>query len=733
MVRDLYRVALAWVAACLLVACGGREQLPPQPPPAPIIASNPTVGATGLVFSFEGQLSQPASQSLTYRWDFGDGNTATGPTADHTYTQAGTYTVQLTVTNSSGQSATTSVVKQVQWAAPPAPTLSYLPLTPRAGQAVTFTATATDPGNLPLTFSWDFGDGTTGSGPTATHTYTRGGAFTVSVRATNAVGLSASASSAVGVLQISDNQLLANCTGAGCAAVDDDTYAGSGVGVWRYHNATAQAATITVRLDGVTAGNKVTLLFSNGTAATVTPNPSVGSPAANATSGQAAGALARRVRAMSASGLDESALRARELADQEHGRLLEENDRLDRQMRILQGPRQPDRTAAQAPRVSASPAVGTTRVWNETAFGSGNYTTTAKAVCPVGNSRNAVFWVDASSLSSGKVTTAKLDAMVAAFCGAEGGFARLVALLGDAWGPHDDPRLLGDNPLQDIHVAIVDAPASAGWAGYVYSANKYKRSAIANSNEALLFFIKAGQVQSDLRYSISTLLHEATHLINSYQRDVVRNVRHDTWLEETSAMMAEDVVTPHMVKQDDGTDYNKMISYRLPFHLSTGGDVSYINWTMLSSQHYNLGGAFGVWLNRRFGLDIKRKLVTNCPAGSAGTSSHACLDALIQSLGGINLADEWAHFGATMFSLLPATNVPQGLGFAQRTDSGYQLLPVDVSALSGYRTATSSTLSAGYRATSQMFHEDTVPAGASVYQRTGVLVPPGTTLLVVVR
>ncbi len=731
MAQNLVRLGLSWALAWLLVACGGREQLPPQPPPTPIIASNPTVGATGLVFSFEGQLSQPVSQNLSYRWDFGDGNTASGPTADHTYAQAGTYTVQLTVTNASGQSATTTVVKKVDWAAPPAPTLSYLPLTPRAGQGVTFTASATDPGNLPITFSWDFGDGATGTGPTTTHTYTRGGAFTVTVRATNAVGLHASASAQVGVLQIADNLLLANCTGAGCAAVDDDTYAGSGVGVWRYHNATAQAATLTVRLDGVTAGNKVTLLFSNGTAATVTPPPSVGSAAAANASGQAAGALARRVRAMSASGLDEAALRAREAADQAHGRLLEENDRIDRQMRVLQGPRQPDRTAAQAPRVSATPAVGATRVWNESAFGSGNYTTTAKAVCPVGNSRNAVFWVDASSLSSGKVTTAQLDAMVAAFCGAQGGFARLVALLGDAWGPHDDTRLIGDNPLQDINVAVVDAPGS--WAGYVYSANKYKRSAIANSNEALLFFIKAGQVQSDLRYSISTLLHEATHLINSYQRDVVRNVRHDTWLEETSAMMAEDIVTPHMVKQDDGSDYNKMITYRLPFHLNTGGDVSYINWPMLSGQHYNIGGAFGVWLNRRFGLEIKRKLVTDCPAGSAGTSSHACLDALVQTLGGISLADELAHFGATMFSLLPAANVPQGLGFAERTDGGYRLLPVDVSALAGYRVGTSSSLSAGYRATSQMFHEDTVPAGATVYQRTGVVVPPGTTLLVVVR
>jgi hypothetical protein len=50
-----------------------------------------------------------------------------------------------------------------------------------AGQAVTFTAAAGDPdGDLPG-YTWDFGDGTTGTGSSATHTYTQPGIYHVTV------------------------------------------------------------------------------------------------------------------------------------------------------------------------------------------------------------------------------------------------------------------------------------------------------------------------------------------------------------------------------------------------------------------------------------------------------------------------------------------------------------------------------------------------------------------------
>src|SRR3712207_7139656 len=50
-------------------------------------------------------------RSASYAWDFGNGATATGATASHTYAAAGEYTVTLTVTDAAGATATTTKVR----------------------------------------------------------------------------------------------------------------------------------------------------------------------------------------------------------------------------------------------------------------------------------------------------------------------------------------------------------------------------------------------------------------------------------------------------------------------------------------------------------------------------------------------------------------------------------------------------------------------------------------------
>ena len=50
--------------------------------------------------------------TLTYDWNWGDGTAATsngGALLNHTFTVAGTYVVRLTVTDSTGATATTTV------------------------------------------------------------------------------------------------------------------------------------------------------------------------------------------------------------------------------------------------------------------------------------------------------------------------------------------------------------------------------------------------------------------------------------------------------------------------------------------------------------------------------------------------------------------------------------------------------------------------------------------------
>jgi PKD repeat protein len=78
-----------------------------------------TQSCTALACSFDASASTaPGSTITSYAWNFGDSSTGSGQKPSHTYGSPGTYTVSLTVTNASNQTAMTSqqisVVKQSQ-------------------------------------------------------------------------------------------------------------------------------------------------------------------------------------------------------------------------------------------------------------------------------------------------------------------------------------------------------------------------------------------------------------------------------------------------------------------------------------------------------------------------------------------------------------------------------------------------------------------------------------------
>ncbi|GAA3009211.1 ThuA domain-containing protein [Streptosporangium longisporum] len=115
-------------------------------PVAKIIA-NPDSGAAPLTVAFSSVGSaDPDGEAITYAWDFGDGGTSTAANPSHTYTANGTYTVRLTVRDSSGKTAsvTTPVVvgntrPAVVFSAPPdGGFISF-------GDRVSYTVNVTDP------------------------------------------------------------------------------------------------------------------------------------------------------------------------------------------------------------------------------------------------------------------------------------------------------------------------------------------------------------------------------------------------------------------------------------------------------------------------------------------------------------------------------------------------------------------------------------------------------------
>lgn len=87
--------------------------------PVATFSLNPSRGVVPVAVSFDASTSSDCDGTLVdYAWDFGDGNTGTGVSASHTYTQPGNYSVQLTVEDNSGLTATASQTVEASDGAP---------------------------------------------------------------------------------------------------------------------------------------------------------------------------------------------------------------------------------------------------------------------------------------------------------------------------------------------------------------------------------------------------------------------------------------------------------------------------------------------------------------------------------------------------------------------------------------------------------------------------------------
>jgi PKD repeat protein len=119
------------------------------------------------------------ADTLSYSWDFGDGNTSNEINPTHTYANDGEYTVTLTVTDEDGGVGIDTTTVDV--GSPPVADAGG-PYTGVEGGAITFNGSgSSDPDNDPLVYSWDFGDGNTSNEPNPTHSYADDGNYTVTL------------------------------------------------------------------------------------------------------------------------------------------------------------------------------------------------------------------------------------------------------------------------------------------------------------------------------------------------------------------------------------------------------------------------------------------------------------------------------------------------------------------------------------------------------------------------
>lgn len=156
----------------------------------------PSQDSSAFSFSFE---DFSTTNATSWAWDFGDGNTSDEQHPEHTYADYGEYEVCLTITTDDDCSST-SCYPLIIWN--PADCEAHFWHSALPGDSVILdTIVIIDPGfggltvtffdcslGSPDTWTWDFGDGTTGEGSQLIHTYAEAGTYTVCLTISNEAG-----------------------------------------------------------------------------------------------------------------------------------------------------------------------------------------------------------------------------------------------------------------------------------------------------------------------------------------------------------------------------------------------------------------------------------------------------------------------------------------------------------------------------------------------------------------
>lgn len=169
------------VRADLAVAAAGNSV--PEPLGAEF-AAQPAAGDYPLNVTFTDHST--GEGIVSYSWTFGDGSSSTGRNPAHTYTEAGVYTVSLTV--STAEQTDTETKSGYITVSTPKPVTAFTASPTTGDYPLTVAFRDMSAGDAIGSYSWDFGDGTRSVIQHPIHTYSTAGTYTVSLTVTNPGG-----------------------------------------------------------------------------------------------------------------------------------------------------------------------------------------------------------------------------------------------------------------------------------------------------------------------------------------------------------------------------------------------------------------------------------------------------------------------------------------------------------------------------------------------------------------
>lgn len=149
-------------------------------------ADGPYCGQVDTEISFDGSGSGPADAITSYTWDFGDDQSGTGVTAQHSYSETGEYSVTLTVADD-GNQATDTTTATVLDTPCRLQAVIEVSLVPKTTQYYRFDGSnSTSYVGEIVSYAWEFGDGNDGDGEVIDqYCYEEPGTYTVTLTVTD--------------------------------------------------------------------------------------------------------------------------------------------------------------------------------------------------------------------------------------------------------------------------------------------------------------------------------------------------------------------------------------------------------------------------------------------------------------------------------------------------------------------------------------------------------------------
>ncbi len=154
--------------------------------PVAVAEASPNQGEVPFDVTFDGtNSSDPDGDTLTYRWEFANGDISTDAVFTTTFDQAGSFPVTLIVNDGEFDSAPVSltiVAEDPPLNLPPTASASGSPLQGTVPFNVTFDASdSSDPNGDALSYRWDFGNGDISTEVVFTRTFDQPGIFPVTL------------------------------------------------------------------------------------------------------------------------------------------------------------------------------------------------------------------------------------------------------------------------------------------------------------------------------------------------------------------------------------------------------------------------------------------------------------------------------------------------------------------------------------------------------------------------